>query len=52
MFCVLREAKGRMQLYLVLGDGFHGAFVDATLDIYSRNKEQINEILKSIRIIK
>jgi hypothetical protein len=45
------EHDGRMQMYLVLGDGFHGAVVDVGLDSWTQNKEIIVKMFKSIKIL-
>jgi hypothetical protein len=46
------EHDGMMQMYLVLDEGFHGAAVDVGLDSYTRNKEIIIKMFKSIKILR
>ena len=43
------EYNGRKIMNLVLGEGFVGANINVSLDCFKQNKEQITDLLKSIK---
>lgn len=45
-----KENNEKQEIYLILEDGFHGVYIDVGTDCYNNNKEQIIDILKSIKV--
>jgi len=45
------EDDDRYTVDLILDEGFHGAILDLSKECFEKNKEQINKILKSIKIL-
>lgn len=48
---VIEEINDRYEIYLILGEGFHGAILDLSKQCFDENKELIINILKSINIL-
>ena len=44
------EIDGKIVIYLVLDEGFHGASLRVSNKYFNDNKERIMEVLKSIKI--
>lgn len=45
-----KEADGKELIYLILNKEFHGVYVNVSLESYQQNKEQIMNVLKSIKL--
>jgi hypothetical protein len=45
-----KETEGKMQIYLILDDEFHGAHISISSECYKQNKEQIMAVLRSIKV--
>lgn len=46
-----KEANSKIEIHLVLDEGFHGATINIKSNSYVQNKEQIMDTLKSIQIL-
>lgn len=46
-----KEMDGKKVIYLILDEGFHGAYINIRSETFNQNKEQIMDVLKSIKIL-